>query len=70
MLLLHDNHTLESQKKAIIQLLSLPSFPDLVHSQLMTTTVFFIYRKNSNITRTIFTTNRDLVVGVRIIHVN
>jgi len=28
------------------------------------------YRKNSNIIRTIFTTNRGLVVGVRIIHVN
>jgi len=29
-----------------------------------------IYRKNLNIIHTIFTTNRDLVAGVRIIHVN
>ena len=28
------------------------------------------YRKNSNIIRTIFTKNRGLVAGVRIIHVN
>ena len=32
--------------------------------------LFNVYRKNLNIIRTIFTKNRGLVAGVRIIHVN
>ena len=43
-----------------------------LHSKAFYTTVgtASLYRKNWNIIRTIFTKNRGLVAGVRVIHVN